>query len=29
MKHQPNYKTYWKEGSIFYCPIISNIMTWK
>jgi hypothetical protein len=30
MKKQPNYKTYWeKEGSIFHCPIISNIMTWE
>jgi hypothetical protein len=28
MKKQLNYKTYWeKEGSIFHCPIISNIMT--
>ena len=27
MKKQPNYKSYWeKEGSVFYCPIISNIM---
>jgi hypothetical protein len=28
MKKQPNYKTYWEnEGTIFHCPIISNIMT--
>jgi hypothetical protein len=28
MKKQPNYKSYWeKEGTIFHCPIISNIMT--
>jgi hypothetical protein len=28
MKRQPNYKSYWeKEGSLFYCPIISNIMS--
>jgi hypothetical protein len=28
MKKQPNIKTYWeKYGSIFHCPIISNIMT--
>ena len=27
MKRQPNYKSYWqKEGSVFHCPIISNIM---
>jgi hypothetical protein len=30
MKRQPNYKSYWeKEDSIFYCPIVSNIMTRK
>jgi hypothetical protein len=28
MKKQPNYKSYWeKEGSLFHCPIISNIMS--
>jgi hypothetical protein len=28
MKCQPNIKSYWsKEGSIFHCPTISNIMT--
>jgi hypothetical protein len=28
MKRQPNRKSYWqKEGSVFHCPIISNIMT--
>jgi hypothetical protein len=28
MKRQPDYKIYWeKEGSISYCPIISNIVT--
>ena len=28
MKHQPNINSYWnKEGSIFHCPTISNIMT--
>jgi hypothetical protein len=28
MKRQPNIKAYWqREGSIFHCPIISNIMT--
>jgi hypothetical protein len=28
MKRQPNIKSYWsKEGSIFHCPTISNIMT--
>jgi hypothetical protein len=28
MKRQPNYKSYWeKEGSLFHCPIISNIMS--
>jgi hypothetical protein len=30
-KKQPNYKSCWeKEGSLFHCPIISNIMsrTW-
>ena len=28
LKKQPNIKTYWKKlGSIFHCPIISNIMT--
>ena len=28
MKKQPYYKSYWeKEGTIFHCPIISNIMT--
>jgi hypothetical protein len=27
MKRQLNYKSYWeKEGSLFHCPIISNIM---
>jgi hypothetical protein len=27
IKQQPNIKTYWKKyGSIFHCPIISNIM---
>jgi hypothetical protein len=30
IKRQPNYKTYWKKNdSIFYCLIISNIMTWE
>ena len=30
MKRQPNHKSYWqKEGSIFHCPIILNIMTRK
>jgi hypothetical protein len=29
MKRQPNYKWYWeKAGSLFHCPIISNIMSW-
>jgi hypothetical protein len=28
MKRQPNIQSYWeKEGSIFHCPIISNIMS--
>jgi hypothetical protein len=28
MKKQPNIETYWeREGSIFHCPIESNIMT--
>jgi hypothetical protein len=28
MKTQLNIKTYWeKYGSIFHCPIVSNIMT--
>jgi hypothetical protein len=28
MKRQPNVRTYWeKEGSVFHCPIISNIMS--
>jgi hypothetical protein len=28
MKRQPNYKSYWgKVGTLFHCPIISNIMT--
>jgi hypothetical protein len=28
MKKQPNYKSYWeREGGLFHCPIISNIMT--
>jgi hypothetical protein len=28
MKHQPNCKSYWqKEGSVFHCLVISNIMT--
>jgi hypothetical protein len=28
MKRQPNYKSYWKkEGLLFHCPIISNIMS--
>jgi hypothetical protein len=29
-KRKPNYKSYWKkEGNVFHCPIISNIMTWE
>jgi hypothetical protein len=29
MKRQPNHKSYWdKEGFLFHCPIISNIMSW-
>jgi hypothetical protein len=28
LKRQSNYKSYWgKEGSLFHCPIISNIMS--
>jgi hypothetical protein len=28
MKRQPNVQSYWeKEGSLFHCPIISNIMS--
>jgi hypothetical protein len=27
MKRQPNRKSYWqKEGSVFHCPVISNII---
>jgi hypothetical protein len=30
MKREPNIKAYWhREGSLFHCPIISNIMTWE
>jgi hypothetical protein len=30
IKKQPNYKSYWeKKGTIFHCPIISNIVTSK
>jgi hypothetical protein len=28
MKQEQNYKSYWEnEGSLFHCPIISNIMS--
>jgi hypothetical protein len=28
MRRQPNIKSYWmREGSIFYCPSVSNVMT--
>jgi hypothetical protein len=30
MRRQPNIKSYWmKEGSIFHCPSVSNVMTRK
>ena len=27
LKCQPNYKTYWSNNTLFYCPMVANIFT--